>query len=488
MRATARTVVAVPSLVAAVMAATGSAAGQGWPARIEAIQSDAPDAWRAYSVLCNELAELPGREGLDVVRDVWPAIRDPRFKLQIIKSWEVAPPQPWSLRFHEHVLDLYGFVLDEGEAESSSRVLEYLPRYAWRCFESVEAGRAWLRKHRGEPGEAVAARSLGVWVEAVREADDPAALVNDLPAFNFQLRRNPGMQEALRAAGFEEALLAAFEHPAVTIRAIRAGYSMLRHLDPEKYPSARMDEFLEPFADRRAREKAAARERLLAELEVQALDGDARKRWVVHPPLGEREPELGWGLLVVAPGGYGNVDFAPFVRDTIRPAAGADYVVLQLLAPELEEGDMESHVWPLENLRDDRVDFTMEHVAEAAIERTTAERRIDPDRVWTMGWSSGGPLAYQMALRDGSVRGAFVIMSVFEPSWLAPLDGARDRAFYVLHSPTDFIDMVHPERARQALRNAGARTVLQTYEGGHGWHGDIHGQVADALRWLEVGR
>ncbi|MCU0784835.1 MAG: hypothetical protein MUF81_12495 [Verrucomicrobia bacterium] len=41
-----------------------------------------------------------------------------------------------------------------------------------------------------------------------------------------------------------------------------------------------------------------------------------------------------------------------------------------------------------------------------------------------------------------------------------------------------------------ASRAPGERTRVrrQTYEGGHGWHGDVYGIIRAGIPWLEKGR
>ena len=67
----------------------------------------------------------------------------------------------------------------------------------------------------------------------------------------------------------------------------------------------------------------------------------------------------------------------------------------------------------------------------------------------------------------------------------AEFAAARGRAYYLLHSPTDFIPMSMPEQAREALGSNGAQVRLQTYEGGHGWHGNVFGNIRAGVQWLE---
>jgi len=40
-------------------------------------------------------------------------------------------------------------------------------------------------------------------------------------------------------------------------------------------------------------------------------------------------------------------------------------------------------------------------------------------------------------------------------------------------------------RARDSLAKNGARVTLATYEGGHGWYGDVYGNISAGLLWLE---
>ena len=74
---------------------------------------------------------------------------------------------------------------------------------------------------------------------------------------------------------------------------------------------------------------------------------------------------------------------------------------------------------------------------------------------------------------------------MFKPQTLPPVENLDDRSFYILHSPQDFIPIAHAEAARDQLRAAGATTKLTTYQGGHGWRGNIYQNMRDGIRWLE---
>jgi predicted esterase len=102
-----------------------------------------------------------------------------------------------------------------------------------------------------------------------------------------------------------------------------------------------------------------------------------------------------------------------------------------------------------------------------------------------LSWSSGGPAAYAVSLDPATrVTGSFIAMSVFRPEKLPDLAAAKGRLYYLLHSPKDFISIKMPETARQLMKLKGARVEFQTYDGGHGWHGDVYGQLRRGIEWL----
>ncbi len=130
--------------------------------------------------------------------------------------------------------------------------------------------------------------------------------------------------------------------------------------------------------------------------------------------------------------------------------------------------------------------FTTEEFLHAVVRDIEQRHRLDPRSVFTLSWSSSGPAAYAASLAPGTVvRGSFIAMSVFRPGQLPPLDRARGQAYYLLHSPQDWIPLRMAEEARDGLRAAGASVELATYQGGHGWHGDVYGNLRAGLRWLE---
>ena len=188
-------------------------------------------------------------------------------------------------------------------------------------------------------------------------------------------------------------------------------------------------------------------------------------------------PAAGFKLLVVLPGGDGSDEFAPFVRDLRREALGDGWLVAQAVA--------ESRVvWPTEKLNPP-AEPTEKHLAAVVADAATAAK-IDPAHVYLFGWSSGGPACYAALLKDGSpFRGAFVAMSVFKPDLLPPLAGAKGKAVYLLQSPDDKVTALRwAEAAEKELGAAGAKVKLQKYDGGHGWHGDVFGEIKAGAEWL----
>ncbi len=111
--------------------------------------------------------------------------------------------------------------------------------------------------------------------------------------------------------------------------------------------------------------------------------------------------------------------------------------------------------------------FSTEGFLDAVIEEVESRYSVDPEKVFTLSWSSSGPAAYAAALTEGSkITGSFVAMSVFKPDQLPSLKGAKGKAFYLLHSPDDFIPIRMAEDAEKQLSEKRAEVCLQTYEGG----------------------
>jgi predicted esterase len=190
------------------------------------------------------------------------------------------------------------------------------------------------------------------------------------------------------------------------------------------------------------------------------------------------------GLLIVLPGGDGSADFHPFVRSIHRESLGGRLAVAQLIAPKFTPE--QQITWPTHENPVAEMTFTTEDLAGKVIEDIAAKLKIDRERVYLLGWSSGGPACYATILqKESPAAGAFVAMSVFQPKNLPELNNAAKRRFYILHSPED---QVCPYRmavdAGDRLQEAGAEVELAEYAGGHGWQGDLFGTIRRGVEWL----
>ena len=84
------------------------------------------------------------------------------------------------------------------------------------------------------------------------------------------------------------------------------------------------------------------------------------------------------------------------------------------------------------------------------------------------------------------VAGSLIAMSVFKPDLLPDLKAAKGHAYYLYHSPDDrACPFRMAEAAEKALGDAGAKTTLVKYDGGHGWRGDVFGDIRTGIEWLE---
>jgi predicted esterase len=213
--------------------------------------------------------------------------------------------------------------------------------------------------------------------------------------------------------------------------------------------------------------------------------GDAMKRYfVIHRPVDP--PKDGWRTLFVLPGGSGDAQFQPFVTRIAKNALPENYLVVQLVAPVWSPQQAENVVWPTDqsNLRE--VKFSTREFFLAVRSEVGKAHKLDPRYSFTLTWSSSGTNGYGLSLSSKSgVTGTFVAMSVFTPALLPPLTAAKGHPYFIYHSPTDFIPIANAEAARDALEKAGAVVKLQTYDGGHGWKGDVFGDIRKGVHWLE---
>ena len=168
------------------------------------------------------------------------------------------------------------------------------------------------------------------------------------------------------------------------------------------------------------------------------IGGDAKKRYFLIGTRDARPPDAGFGLLIVLPGGDGSADFGPFIRRMHKNALKDRWLVAQAVAPKWDEEQFKRVVWPTATLPYPAAKFTTEEFVREIVADVKTRAKIDPRRVILLGWSSGGPACYAMALRkETPVTGAFIAMSVFRPGQLPGLENAKDKAFFLLQSPQD---------------------------------------------------
>jgi RNA polymerase sigma-70 factor (ECF subfamily) len=216
---------------------------------------------------------------------------------------------------------------------------------------------------------------------------------------------------------------------------------------------------------------------------------DPRKRYfLIGPIAGSSEPADGYRLLVLLPGGAGGADFLPFAKRIAKNGLPPGYLVAQLVSISWTPEQFERVVWPTATDELPGAGFVTEDFVSAVIADVRQSKKVDPRFVFTLGWSSGGPPVYATSIRAGTrVTGSLVAMSVFKPDRLASVKNARGQSYYILHSPQDsLIPISMAETARDELRELGAKTELRTYEGGHGWHGDVYGELQRGVAWLEA--
>jgi predicted esterase len=197
-------------------------------------------------------------------------------------------------------------------------------------------------------------------------------------------------------------------------------------------------------------------------------------------------PKDGWRTLFVLPGGPGNAEFQPFVTRIAKHALPENYLVVQLVAPVWTAQQAQNLVWPTEKQSVPEAKFTTAEFFLAVRGEVAKAHKLDPRFSFTLTWSSSGTNGYGLSLDPKyGVTGSFVAMSVFHPAELPPLTTAKGRPYYIYHSPQDFIPIAQAEAARDALTKAGAVVEFQSYEGGHGWRGNVFGDIRKGIEWLE---
>ena len=215
-----------------------------------------------------------------------------------------------------------------------------------------------------------------------------------------------------------------------------------------------------------------------------AVKDSPKKEYFLIDHSEGKEPKDGYKLLLVLPGGDGSADFNPFVTNIGKHAAGADYIVAQLIAVKWTPDQF--IVWPTGKPEVKKAEFTTQEFISAVIADVGRTHKINPEHIYTLSWSSSGPAAYAASLEVDEVKGSFVAMSVFKPDQLPKLSKAKGHRYFIYHSPDDPICPIRMARdAEEKLSDEGAEVEFATYAGGHGWRGDVFGGLRAGFRWLE---
>lgn len=217
--------------------------------------------------------------------------------------------------------------------------------------------------------------------------------------------------------------------------------------------------------------------------ELKAGNDPFKRYFLIGKPVADKPSKL----LVVLPGGDGSADFNPFLRRVWKNALPEGYLMAEVVAPKWSDNQQDSIVWPTKKVRWTGMKFSTEELIEAVVKDASEKAKIDPAHVYVLGWSSGGPAVYAAALTSPVVKGAFVAMSVYNPTSLPAPSGGRDKPFYLFQSPDDTVTTYgHALTAQKELTSGGAKVTLVNYKGGHGWTDDPFGNIRKALLWLEA--
>ncbi len=221
------------------------------------------------------------------------------------------------------------------------------------------------------------------------------------------------------------------------------------------------------------------------------MAGDAAKRYFVitHRSTPADTPKE-YALLLVLPGGSGSAEFLPFCANVLT-AVGTpkDFIVAELVAPVWGKLDESSVVWPGKAFPNKEARFTSEEFVAAVIADVSKVYSIHPGWVFTLGWSSSGHVLYSCSFENPQIRGSFIAMSRFQPAYFEHSEQAKDKRYYLWHSPDDTIcPYADAELAASYLARMGASALLKSYKGGHGWvpftfYAD---RIKEALEWFRA--
>lgn len=219
-------------------------------------------------------------------------------------------------------------------------------------------------------------------------------------------------------------------------------------------------------------------------LDLRIADDEMKRYFLIGNVESPSPRSAGRRVLVVMPGGDGSAAFSPFIRRIYQMALNDEWIIAQVVAPKWGRG--QTVVWPRQSQPFPAARFSTEQLIDDVIDDVAERCLIDHSEVYILAWSSSGPPAYAIALRDTPrIAGAFIAMSVFNEGEYSKSVATPAHGFYLLQSPEDKVTPFrHAEAARNFLASLGAKVELTQYAGGHGWHGKPFEMLSNGVKWL----
>ena len=212
---------------------------------------------------------------------------------------------------------------------------------------------------------------------------------------------------------------------------------------------------------------------------------EKQRYFLIGPRKDVKPPKDGFGLLVVMPGGDGLADFLAFVKRIAKNAAGDGYVVAEPVAVRWTKS--QEIIWPTKKNPAAKMEFTTEEFVDAVIADAAKQQKIDPKKVYTLSWSSSGPAAYAIALREKTpVRGSFIAMSVYNKgSPAADRRGEGAPVLFAAFARRRRVQVLVRRGCQERLGGRGGEGRAREIRRGHGWHGPVFPMIKKGIEWLE---
>ena len=144
--------------------------------------------------------------------------------------------------------------------------------------------------------------------------------------------------------------------------------------------------------------------------------------------------------------------------------------------------------WSLQNLRqrepgDRAAELSVDYVTNVL---AALRWRYRADRVYLMGFSQGGAIAYMSAFANHtSVDGLIIFGAGFDESWFpnGSMAAAKDVPVFIAHGENDeAISISAGERARDTLRGLGFDVTVRPFAAGHTVPPEI---LTEVVGWFE---